>query len=241
MPSAGVLLFGAALLVTGGVTACGGGDTTEARSTPAATTQATAEQGTATTPAAPTTSPGSWEDFEMPAFGVVPTERTRLPANADTCPVDGTGNVTFGAKVSDPAAPQLVVGVPAGFLPSTGDGDVAATMRGPDGMSATVTIVSTELAPEAAFEQYSDKLTAGKEFSSVSVLPGDLCGYSGQRLMGSLADKPGHGVDFRDRIIHIWTNTKSYLVAIHLQGPATVAGFDAADSVLMANFGIVIP
>jgi hypothetical protein len=64
-------------------------------------------------------------------------------------------------------------------------------------MSATVTIAATELETEAAFEQYSDKLTAGKEFSSVSVLPGDLCGYSGQKLMGSLADKPGQAKDFR--------------------------------------------
>jgi len=177
----------------------------------------------------------------MPAFGVEPTERTHLPPDADTCPADGTGNVTFGAKVTDPAAPRLVVGVPAGFLPSSGEGDVAVTMQGPDGMSATVTIAATDLEPEAAFQQYSDKLTAGKEFSSVSVLPGDLCGYSGQKLLGSLADKPGQAKDFRDRIVHIWTNADNYLVAIHLQGPAKVAGFDAAESVLMADFGIVIP
>ncbi len=164
-----------------------------------------------------------------------------MPPNADTCPVDGTGNVTFGAKVSDPAAPQLVIGVPAGFLPSTGEGDVAVTMPGPDGMSATVTIAATELTPEAAFKQYGDKLTAGTEFSSISVLPGDLCGYSGQRLMGSLAAKPGQAKEFRDRIVHIWTNTKNYLVAVHLEGATGVAGFDAAESVLMADFGIVIP
>ncbi|CAN5649170.1 hypothetical protein BH09ACT8_BH09ACT8_41970 [soil metagenome] len=240
MSSAGVLLFGAALFVTSGVTACGADDTTEVSPT-RVEAQSTAAPVIAAAPSSPSEPSGSSGEFHMPAFGVEPTTRTPLPPNADTCPVDAAGNVTFGAKVADPAAPQLVVGVPAGFLPSVGDGDVAVTMPGPDGMSATVTIAVTELAPEAAFEQYSDKLTAGKEFSSVSVLPGDLCGYSGQKLMGSLGDKPGQTVEFRDRIVHIWTNTKNYLVAIRLQGPTKVAGFDAAESVLMADFGIVIP
>jgi hypothetical protein len=234
--SNGVLLLGATLLVAGAVTACAGSDTTEPRSTQAAA----GTPGPNSSSAAPESSESSGS-VAMPAFGVEPTERTQLPPDADTCPVDGTGNITFGAKVTDPAAPRLVVGVPAGFLPSSGEGDVAVTMPGPDGMSATVTISATELAPDAAFEQYSDKLTAGKEFSSVSVLPGDLCGYSGQKLMGSLADKSGQTKDFRDRIVHIWTNADNYLVAIHLQGPAKVAGFDAAESVLMADFGIVIP
>jgi hypothetical protein len=237
-----VLLLGAALLVAGGVTACGSGDTTEPRSPQAAAgTPGSTTSSAAPVSSAPPESSESSGSFEMPAFGVEPTERTHLPPDADTCPSDGTGNVTFGAKVTDPAAPRLVVGVPAGFLPSSGEGDLAVTMPGPDGMSATVTIAATELEPEAAFEQYSDKLTAGKEFSSVSVLPGDLCGYSGQKLMGSLADKLGQTKDFRDRIVHIWTNADNYLVAIHLQGPANVAGFDAAESVLMADFGIVIP
>ncbi|MCV7227437.1 hypothetical protein H7J73_15490 [Mycolicibacterium komossense] len=135
----------------------------------------------------------------------------------------------------------MVVAVPAGFLPSSGEGDIAATMPGPDRMSATVTIAATDLEPEAAFKKYADSITRNKEYSSLSVLPGDLCGYSGQRLMGSVADKPGQAVEFRDRIAHIWTNTKNYLVAIHLQGPGDTAGFDAAESQLMANFGIRIP
>jgi hypothetical protein len=229
-----------ALLVAGTVAGCGGGVTEVAptSSSIATTPVASTTAGSATSTTAPATSS---EAFDMPAFGVIPTTRTPLPPNADTCQVQHTGNVTFGAKVTDPAAPQIVVAVPAGFLPSSGAGDVAATMPGPDNMSATVTITATELEPEAAFKKYADAVTANKEFSSLSVLPGDLCGYSGQKLMGSTADKPGQAVEFRDRIAHIWTNTKNYLVAIHLQGPTGAAGFDAAESQLMSDFGIRIP
>jgi hypothetical protein len=227
MRSAGAVAV--ALLVAGAVAGCGGGATEVAATTSAA--GATPATAAATSTAA----------LELPAYGVEPTSRTPLPPNADTCTPERTGNVTFGAKVADPAAPQIVVDVPVGFLPSSGDGDVAARMPGPDNMSATVTIAATELAPAAAFKKYADDITAHKEFSSVSVLPGDLCGYSGQKLMGSLADKPSATVEFRDRIAHIWTNTKNYLVAIHLQGPTGAAGFDAAESQLMADFGIRIP
>jgi hypothetical protein len=59
--------------------------------------------------------------------------------------------------------------------------------------------------------------------------------------MGSLADKPGDGVEFRDRIVHVWTNAGDYLVAIHLQAPSGSAGLDGAADVLLADFGIVIP
>lgn len=231
-----------ALLVAGAVAGCGGGATEVAATTSSAATTPTntgaTTAGAATSTAAPATSS---EAFDLPAYGVEPTARTPLPPNADTCTPERTGSVTFGAKVADPAAPQIVVDVPVGFLPSSGDGDVAATMPGPDNMSATVTIAATELEPAVAFKKYADDITAHKEFSSVSVLPGDLCGYSGQKLMGSLADMPGEAVEFRDRIAHIWTNTKNYLVAIHLQGPTGTAGFDAAESQLMADFGIRIP
>jgi hypothetical protein len=237
--------FAVALLVAGAVAGCGGGVTEVATTnSSAATTATTATTSASTTAGAATSTPTpatSSEAFDMPAYGVEPTTRTPLPPNADTCTPERAGSVTFGAKVADPAAPQIVVDVPAGFLPSSGTGDVAATMPGPDNMSATITIVATELEPAAAFKKYADDVTAHKEFSSISVLPGDLCGYSGQKLMGSLADKPGEAVEFRDRIAHIWTNTKNYLVAIHLQGPTGAAGFDAAESQLMADFGIRIP
>jgi hypothetical protein len=86
---------------------------------------------------------------------------------------------------------------------------------------------------EAAFRQYIDKLMAGSEFSSLSVLPGDLCGYSGQKLMGSLTSVTASSAS--------GTNTPNYLADVHLQGFATAGGFGAAESVLMADFGIVIP
>ncbi len=56
--------------------------------------------------------------------------------------------------------------------------------------------------------------------SSVSVLPADLCGYSGQKLMGAWSDNPQQSVEFVDRIAHIWTDTDNYLVAVHAQAPA---------------------
>lgn len=244
MRSPGGTTLAAAFIAAIAVVGCStGGGPVPASVTDSATTAATGAASTTTRPAttkpsAPTTSS---EAFELPAYGVEPTTRTPLAPNADTCPADNTGNVTFGATVADPAAPALVIGVPNGFLPTSGTSDVAVSMAGPEAMSAQVTIVATELDAEAAFKKYADDVTADKEFSSISVLPGDLCGYSGQRLMGSVADQPGKAVEFRDRIVHVWTNTKDYLVAIHLQGPTGVAGFDAVEAVLMADFGIRIP
>ena len=51
---------------------------------------------------------------------------------------------------------------------------------------------------------------------------------------------PG-AVDFAERITHIWTNTKAYLVAIQLAGPAAASGFGAAKSTVMQQFALVIP
>jgi hypothetical protein len=52
---------------------------------------------------------------------------------------------------------------------------------------------------------------------------------------------PSGTFDFADRLTRIWTNTKKYLVAIQLQGPAGAPGFDAAKSTLMQEFAVVIP
>jgi hypothetical protein len=242
MRAIGVTAIAAALLAAGLTVGCGrdGAPVSVRSSTDIAAATATTTKNPASSTSAAASSENSTA-FELPAFGVEPTTRTALAPDAETCAIDNAGDVTFGARVADPAAPVLTIGVPNGFLPSSGDADVAATMAGPDGMSATVTIAATDLDPAAAFKQYGENVTAGSEFSSISVLPGDLCGYSGQKLMGNLADKPGKGVEFRDRIAHIWTNTKNYLVAIHLQGPAAAAGFDDAEQVLMADFGIRIP
>ena len=100
-----------------------------------------------------------------------------------------------------------------------GSGDVGLRMQGPDGMFATVTIAQTKLDPAEAFTEYADKVMAVSAVSSVSVLPAELCGYSGQKLMGAWSDTPQQSVEFLDRIAHIWTNTDNYLVAVHVQAP----------------------
>lgn len=108
-------------------------------------------------------------------------------------------------------------------------------------MSGSVTIATTTLEPAAAFEKYSDDLAAKAAFSSINVRPAEFCGYSSQELFGTLSDPPAPGVDFADRIAHIWTNTKNYLVAVHLQGPPGAPGFEDAKTALMQDFAVVIP
>ncbi|CAM5741408.1 hypothetical protein MAUB1S_01622 [Mycolicibacterium aubagnense] len=80
-------------------------------------------------------------------------------------------------------------------------------------------ITPTRQDAASAFREYADTRTAGHEYNSVSILPDELCGYSGQKLMGVLADKPGSGDDYVDRIVHVWTNTGDHLIALQLQGP----------------------
>ena len=106
-----------------------------------------------------------------------------------------------------------------------GAGDVGVQMHGPDGMSATVSIAPTALDPEAAFRDYTDKIMAKSAVSTVSVLPAELCVYSGQKLMGAWSDTPQNSVEFFDRVAHVWTNTTNYLIAVHVEAPT---GVDAA-------------
>jgi hypothetical protein len=88
-----------------------------------------------------------------------------------------------------------------------------------------------------AFLRYAADLRTAKPGVKVTVAPAQSCGYSSQRLSGA---GPG-AIDFADRITHIWTNTKAYLVAIHLQGPAGAPSFEAAKSTVMQQFAVVIP
>ena len=145
------------------------------------------------------------------------------------------------ASVPDPAAPKITVALPTGWSTTTGDGDVGARITGPDGIWATVTIVRTPLDPAAAFEKYADDAMAASVVSSISVLPADLCGYSGQKLLGAWSASPQQAVKFGDRIAHVWTDTNNYLVAVHVQGPADTAGFDPFGSPMMNDFAIQIP
>jgi hypothetical protein len=131
--------------------------------------------------------------------------------------------------------------VPPGWSSTPGTGDVGALLSGPDDMVAEVTIAATPLDPSAAFTRYGDDVMARYPISTLSLLPGDFCGFSGQKLMGTWARDPDESLEYQDRIAHIWTNTGNYLVAVHVEAPSGTPGFDAAASVLTDEFSIVIP
>jgi hypothetical protein len=185
--------------------------------------------------AAPTT------DNDQGPPGIVPTTQVPVPVGAVTCPMPNRAGVMITATTADPGAPQILVAVPPGWKSSTGSGDVGARMEGPDGLSAVVTIAPTELDPAAAFRDYTDKLMAQSAVSSVSILPGELCDYSGQKLMGAWSDTPQNSIEFIDRIVHVWTNTTNYLVSVHVQAPTGVHGLDAAGELLTEDFEVRIP
>jgi hypothetical protein len=202
-----------------------------------------AESPVSTTSTTTSSSPGSTAASDTPESaepGVLETTRRPVPANAQVCPQDLTGQ-TAVAAVADPAAPKITVALPEGWSPTPGSGDVGALLTGPDDMLAEITITATPLEPAAAFSRYSDDLMGKYPISTLSLLPADLCGYSGQKLMGTWADDPDEYVQYQDRIAHIWTNSTNYLVAIHVEAPSGTAGFDAAADTLTSDFSIVIP
>jgi hypothetical protein len=198
----------------------------------------TAASGTALTP------PGSFVPTTataQPEPGVLPTQQVPIPAGTVTCPLPPKPGTAVEATVSDPQAPKITVGIPDGWSFTRGSGDVATKMTGPEAMTATVTIERTGLAPADAFRGYADRIMSASAISTVSVLPAELCQYSGQKLMGTWADTPGNSVEFRDRIAHIWTNTANYLVAVHVQAPAGADDLDAAAAWLTGDVQVEIP
>jgi hypothetical protein len=216
-------LLAACVRTSEGVPVIGEGDTAAATPSPSATT-------------APTRQP------EPSTFGVLPTTRAPVPANTVACSQTIKPSVRLTAEVDDPQAPRITVGVPDKWSMTAGTGDVGGKLDGPDGMEATVTIAATKLDPAAAFRKYTDDLMAESPVSSVSVLPGELCGYSGQKLMGAWSDTPQNAVEYEDRIVHIWTNSgPDYLVAVHVQAPTGTPGFDSAAALLTEDFEIVLP
>jgi hypothetical protein len=216
-------LLAACVRTSEGVPVTGEGDTAAATPSPSATT-------------APTRQP------EPSTFGVLPTTRAPVPANTVACSQTIKPSVRLTAEVDDPQAPRITVGVPDKWSMTAGTGDVGGKLDGPDGMEATVTIAATKLDPAAAFRKYTDDLMAESPVSSVSVLPGELCGYSGQKLMGAWSDTPQNAVEYEDRIVHIWTNSgPDYLVAVHVQAPTGTPGFDSAAALLTEDFEIVLP
>lgn len=183
----------------------------------------------------PTTSGGA------PVAGIETTLPDHIPPNAFICFPEPTGiGVGTVAQVSDPAAPRITVAAPDGWTSEPGQGDVALTLSGPDGMTGTVTIASTTLDPAAAFADYAAMLRRSKPDLQVDTMGAQFCGYSSQKLTGTFLGPPGT-LDFADRITHIWTNTNRYLVTTHLEGPADAPGFDTAKTALMQDFAVVIP
>ncbi|SHU28823.1 putative lipoprotein LpqN [Mycobacteroides abscessus subsp. abscessus] len=216
--------------------ACGG--KTDEKPTTATKSDGTTTTATSTSAPSSTTASGS-KMPDLPTYGVVETTKRPVAAGEQVCdppsPPAQTMTVTTGA----PGSPTVVVAVPDGFSQGApASGDVALNLTGPDGLTGTVKITPTPQDAAAAFQGYADARTAGHEFNSVSILPDELCGYSGQKLMGVLADKPGSGSDYVDRIVHVWTDSGNYLIALQLQGPAGSKGLDAAKPVLLGDFGI---
>lgn len=189
------------------------------------------------------TAPASADSRDAPESaepGVLETTREPVPPNALVCLQAPTGQ-TAVATVADPAAPRITVAMPQGWSASPGSGDVGALLAGPDEMVAEVTITATPMDAAGAFTRYADDVMAKYPISTLSLLPADFCGYSGQKLMGTWAQDPDQSLEYRDRIAHIWTNGKNYLVAIHVEAPSGTPGFDTAASVLTGEFSIVIP
>ena len=231
------LVFAAATIVVlavPGVAACA-----RNRDGTAVRAESSVSTGTSVTSSAPSRTVAS-DNPESSEPGVLETTPRPVPANSQVCAQDLTGQTATSA-VADPAAPKITVAVPDGWSVAPGSGDVGARFAGPDDMLAEITISATALDPAAAFTRYSDDVMAKYPISTLSLLPAELCGYSGQKLMGTWADDPDEYVEYQDRIIHIWTNEKNYLVAIHVEAPAGTTGFDVAASTLTSDFNIVLP
>ncbi|WP_243747729.1 hypothetical protein [Mycolicibacterium sp. CBMA 226] len=228
------VVSGAALLA-----GCGGnsGETSAGTTKSDSTTTAAASAPAASSTSAASPSGSTMPD--LPVYGVVETTKRPVAAGDQTCDPPSPPAQTLTATTGSPGSPTVVVAVPDGFSQGAPpSGDVALNLTGPDGLTGTVKITPTTQDAAAAFRQYADARTAGHEFNSLSILPAELCGYSGQKLMGTLGDKPGSGSDYADRIVHVWTNTGDYLVALQLQGPTGSKGLDAAKPVLLGDFGI---
>lgn len=210
--------------------------------TPVADDVAMTTGATETATASPTTTPsGPTTDSGHPDFGVVPTSTTPIPAGTITCEPGQRPPVGMVAKVADSMAPVVTVAVPDGWSMQGGSGDIGAQLQGPDGMSATVTIMATTLDPQAAFAQYAERLTADAAVSSLSVLPAQLCDYSGQKLLGAVSDTPEDAIEFVDRLVHVWTDSRAYLVSVHTEAPTGTSAFDSAATQLTEDFEVRIP
>jgi len=103
-----------------------------------------------------------------------------------------------------------------------------------------VTIAATDADAETAFREYADQLTADSSITTLSVLPGEMCGLSGQTLLGILSDGT-QTVQYRDRIVHVPTGERDYLIAVHVTAPSDAPGFDEPAALLTDDFEIGLP
>jgi hypothetical protein len=196
--------------------------------------------GEASSPAASaTTTSNSVPD--QPPLGITPTLQVPIPAGTVTCPADHRPPVSAVAEVPSAGAPRVTVGIPEGWSFTKGSGDIGLELTGPDGMTGFVSIAPTELDPETAFRQYTDAMLDGAAVSSVSILPGERCDYSGQRLMGARSETPDDSTEFYVHLVHVWTNTANFLVAVDVEAPTGVDGLDAANDVVTDGIEIMIP
>ena len=223
----------AAAVVTVGVT---GGCTETSAGHPVAG-PTSSQQAAMTTVTSQVTSPSTTED--MPAMGVTTTLPDTVPPNALVCLPTATPGTPATAQIDDPSAPRIVVAMPAGW--TAAPSATGLTLTGPDGMTGTVTVAKTALDPTAAFEKYTDDVSDQAPISSVSVLPAEICGYSGQQLKGVLSGGPAGKQVYEDRIVHVWTNDGDYLIAVHVAAAETSPAFDAAAETLTADFPITLP
>ncbi|MCK0173686.1 hypothetical protein [Mycolicibacterium sp. F2034L] len=239
-----VVLAGvAAIALLGACTQHTDGTATDVTASATGTTSAAeTTSAPATTGAAPATSSAS-PSSGMPDFGVVETTRRPLEPATWTCPEPAPpagGSVAFLAP-SALDAPEIAIALPAAWTSEPAPDGSALTLTGPDGTTGVLTVTPTDLGPAEAFETYSDDRTAGAPISSVSVLPAELCGYSGQKMLGMLSGGAGPAVEYRDRIAHVWTGGPSYLVAIRVEGPQGGEAVSAAADVILSDFGIRTP
>ncbi|MCV7185840.1 hypothetical protein [Mycolicibacterium murale] len=168
-------------------------------------------------------------------YGVVETSRVPVAPQAQTCPSPepGPGRQLVSSGGTD--VPVVAVLAPDGW---TAHG---ATLTGPAGMSASITVTPTDLGPAQAFESYADAAQDKAPISSLSILPAELCGYSGQEFRGMWSGAGDPPVDYRDRLLHVWTEGPSYLVVVHVEGPQGAPGLDAAQELITDRVGIRLP
>lgn len=203
-------MLGMVAIATAG---CGGDPT---RSAPDLTPESSIAQRVTTSATTSNTTPS----FQTPDYGIEPTD---------------TASPQTGCPLSDAAA-DVHVRVPDGFTAASRAGTARLTMSGPGELTAAVEVRSADPGPRTAFSRYISERIGGSQDQVVNVLPGPMCGYSGQRI-GGLLD----GDDFADRIVHVGTGSGDFLLVVALQGPSGAGDFGATRSALLADFGVRLP